>query len=75
MDVVFPECLNTAAFLNALLFSIIQMANKGKSTSEAMRLQGDALQCLRRTLSSTTSGLCYPDVGAIMILQGVAAST
>jgi hypothetical protein len=75
MDAVFPGCLSAPAFLNALLFSVVQMINKGKPTLEGLRLQGRALQCLRRTFASSTWNLSHPDIGAVMILQGVAASS
>jgi hypothetical protein len=74
MDVVFPECLNAASFMNALLYSVVLMENKGRSTLESLRLHGMALQHLHHTMSSSKPNLTHSDVGAIMILQGVAVS-
>lgn len=73
MDVVFPACLTSATFMNALLYSIVQTANKGKLTSEGLCLLSKALKCLRQTVASSDS-LTHADIGAMMILQGVAAS-
>jgi hypothetical protein len=72
MTAVFPNCLTAAGFLNALMYSILQTMNGGEITSEGLRLQAKALQCLRQAVSSSI--LNYADVGAIMILQGVAVS-
>jgi hypothetical protein len=74
MDVVFPECLIAPAFLNALLYSVIQTSSRGRFTSEGLQLQGKALQYLRQSVLTSKTGLSYSDIGAIMILHGVAAS-
>ncbi len=68
---VFPGCFECPAFLNALLYSIVQMANRGQTTMEGLRLLGRALQNLGQCITSG-SGLRHSQIGAVMILQGVA---
>jgi len=46
----------------------------GRLTSEALRLRGKALECLRMAISSADQVWTHPDVGAIMILRGDAVS-
>lgn len=72
MEAVFPGCLKATAFMNALLYSIVQAANFGHVSVEGLKLQGKALRHLSRSL--TTPGSCptYSDIGAMMVLQGVA---
>lgn len=69
MDAAFPGCMVTPSFMCALLYSIVQMQNKGRASSEALTLHGMALNGLRQTVQNKAT---YADVGAIMILQGVA---
>ncbi|KAK5070682.1 hypothetical protein LTR24_010618 [Lithohypha guttulata] len=42
----------------------------GRLTSEALRLRGKALECLRMAISSADQVWTHSDVGAIMILRG-----
>jgi len=46
----------------------------GQLTSEALRLKGKALECLRIAISSADQNWSYADIGAIMILRGDAVS-
>lgn len=71
MDMVFPGCLECPAFLNALLYSVVQMANKGRTTVEGLHLLGKALQSLSQAVSGRNHPR-YAEIGAILILQGVA---
>ena len=72
MDAVYPGCLTSPAFLNALLYSVLHTINMGKSTPESLRLKGKALQNLNMTLSSPNPYMSHADIGAVMILHGVA---
>lgn len=72
MDAVYPGCLTSPAFFNALLYSVAHTANMGKSTPESLQLKGKALKNLNMTLSSTNPCMNHADIGAVMILQGVA---
>ena len=74
MKAVFPRCLETKAFVNALLYSIVQATNKGQSSVEGLKLKGNALQSLHHSLTSEGRTLHHSDVGAVIILQGVAVS-
>ena len=71
MDAIYPGCFTSPAFLNALLYSVVQTANKGMTTLDGLRLLGKALQSLGQSISSK-GGLHPAEFGAIMILQGVA---
>ena len=74
VDAVFPGCLESTAFLNAMVYSIVQTTNEDRFTSEALRLKGKALECLRIATSSADQALTYSDIGAIMVLKGDAVS-
>ena len=72
MEAVFPGCLAATAFVNALIYSIVYTANKGQVSVEGLRLQGKALQSLHNSFNLPGLNLSYSDIGAIMVLQGVA---
>lgn len=72
MEDVFPGCLEDATFLDALLLAITLVATKGKPTVQSLGLQGRAIQSVRRKMLTSSENLQHPDVGAILLLQGVA---
>lgn len=74
MDVVFPGCLTSVSFLNALIYSVVQAANSGNLSTEGLKLQGAAIRNLIGSMTTSKNGLGYSEIGAIMILQGVAVS-
>lgn len=76
METVFPACLSEPAFLNALLYSIVQTLNLGRPTVEGFRLKGKAIDCLNQKLSSNDDKFMGTSVmGAIMVLKGTAVSS
>ena len=68
LDLVFPRSLECPAFLNPLLYSMVQTGNRGKTTVDGLRLRGKALHCLRCS-TFTDDGWGHADIGAILVLQ------
>lgn len=72
MNSVFPLCLSSHAFLNALVYSIVQASNRGKVTLEQLRLKSRTIAALHETIISRDNSLTAASVSTIMILRGVA---
>ena len=72
MHAVFPHSEEEPAFLNALLYSMIQTTNRGKPTTEGVSLQARIIKLLNLKLSSLDPSLSQADIGAIMILKTTA---
>ena len=72
MHAVFPHSEEEPAFLNALLYSIVQTTNRGHSTIESLSLQARIIALLNDKLSSPFPTLSPADIGAIMILKTTA---
>ena len=75
LHAVFPHSEEDPTFMNALLYSTIQITNRGKSTIEGLSLQGRTFALLKEKLSSPVLTLSPSDVGAIMILKTTAYKT
>ena len=75
MHAVFPHSEEEPAFLNALLYSVVQTTNRGKSTIEGLSLQARIISLLNEKLSSPLPTLSPADIGAIMILKTTAYKT
>jgi hypothetical protein len=75
MRAVFPQSEEEPCFLNALLYSIIQIANRGAPTIEGLSLLGKSISLLNKELSSLPQNLSPAVVGAIMILKTTAYKT
>jgi hypothetical protein len=71
MEDVFPGCLQNKAFMNAVLYSIMQNKHKGVETPTALRLKGSTLRHLRQLPLSQSGKPTRADVGAMLILRGV----
>ncbi len=72
MHAVFPHSEEEPAFLNALLYSVVQTINRGKSTIEGLSLQARTIALLNEKLSLPLPTLSPADIGAIMILKTTA---
>ena len=72
MEDVFPGCLTNVAFMNALLFSILQTIHKGNTTFTALTLRGRALRNLQNSLLAMPKSLTHAEVGAVLVLHGAA---
>ena len=75
MHAVFPHSEEEPAFLNALLHSVVQTTDRGKSTIEGLSLQSRIIALLNEKLSSPLPLLSPADIGAIMILKTTAYKT
>lgn len=70
---VFPTCFQSRAFFNALVYSVIQAFNCGKTTLEQLKQRSSTIAALQDAFLSTKSTLTTAStVGAIMILRGTA---
>lgn len=75
MHAVFPRSEEDPVFLNALVYSVIQITNRGKPTTEGISLHGKINALLIEKLTSHVPKLSPVDLGAIMILKTTAYKT
>lgn len=75
MHAVFPNSAQEPAFFNALLYSIIQITNRGRPTIEGFTLQTRTFALLNEKLASPVMTISSADIGAIMLLKTTAYKT
>ena len=75
MQAVFPESEESAVWANALLYSTVQIANRGAPTVEGQMLLEKTIQSMNRKLTSPNETFCSAAVGAIMLLKATAYKT
>ena len=72
MIAVFPQCLNDAAFFNALVYAVVLNANRGQQTLELLRMRTQAIQGLNQSITECTAGLAPVSIAAVLILRSAA---
>ncbi|RFU78372.1 hypothetical protein TARUN_3894 [Trichoderma arundinaceum] len=75
MRAVLPQCEDEPIFLNALVFSIIQIINRGNLMVEGLSLQGRIVRLMKRKFTSRTENISPGVIGAIMLLKSTAYRT
>jgi hypothetical protein len=75
MRAVFPQSDQEPIFLNALLYSIVQITNRGSPTIEGFSLLGRTIKLLNEKLTSPHQMLSQAVIGAIMMLQTTSYKT
>ncbi len=75
MQAVFPDSEKSAVWANALLYSTVQIMNRGVPTEEGQLLQKKTIQLMNKKLSFPDETLCSAAVGAIMVLKATAYKT
>ncbi|KAL7907749.1 hypothetical protein GGI35DRAFT_454717 [Trichoderma velutinum] len=75
MGAVLPQCEDEPVFLNALVFSIIQVINRGNLMLEGLSLQGRIFQLMKVKLTSRPEAVSPGVIGAIMLLKSTAYRT
>lgn len=75
MHAVFPRSEEDPVFLNALVYSVVQITNRGRPTTEGISLHGKINALLIEKLTSQFPNLSPADLGAIMILKTTAYKT
>lgn len=71
MKSVFPECEESPVWIAALLYSTVQILNRGTVTTESLQLQRMTIRYMNEKLALTTA-FCTAAVGAIMMLKATA---
>ena len=74
MKSVFPECDESPVWITAILYSTVQIMNRGAITTEGLRLQRRTIKLLNEKLTLRTA-FCTAAVGAIMVLKATAYKT
>lgn len=69
MEAVFPTCGDDPAFYNAVCYSILQTANRGKFTLEQCHIKSQTISALNKSLASGSSALLSSSTAAIIILK------
>lgn len=75
MQSVFPESEESPVWANALLYSTVQIMNRGAETAEGHLLLRRTVYLMNGKLSSPDETLCSAAVGAIMVLKATAYKT
>ncbi len=75
MHAVFPRSEEDPVFLHALVYSVVQITNRGRPTTEGISLHGKINTLLNEKLTSPFPKLSSADLGAIMILKTTAYKT
>ncbi|KFZ25251.1 hypothetical protein V502_00265 [Pseudogymnoascus sp. VKM F-4520 (FW-2644)] len=72
MRAVFPQSEEEPVFFNALLYSTVQIVNRGTLTVEGHSLQKRIIELLNEKLTAPLQSLSPATVGAVMILKATA---
>lgn len=70
----FAGCLNSTAFLNALMYSIMQAEDHDRAPESGLALKIKSIQHISNAISLGNESTYIPLIGAIMMLKAIAVS-